>query len=449
MSKIYDFPLSYSILKKYVVFMFKRFYGEFIVVGRENIPTDSPVIFAPSHTNALMDALAIIAFIPHNMPVVFLARADIFKSKVVAKILKFTKIMPAFRQRDGVENLARNAEIFDRCVEVLTNNCALGIMPEGNQEIERKIRPLVKGIFRVAFAAQQQLENGKSVMIVPVGMDYGDIVKSGKHIIASIGKPIKVADYMPEYNENQVSATNKIKKRLSNDLGKLTVNLATETYYNCFETVVNVANKAFVEKLKLQDNTVFRFKARQKIAEKLIEIENSEPEKLKKISDLCAEYELIKEKLNLRDRVFEKAPFSKLNLFFESVQSLLLLPFFITGFLINLLPFFAPVFIRKYIFKSKYVGFFSSLQFGLGILTFPVFYLVQTLTFYLITPFPWWATVIYFFSQYPLGKIALNWNKTFKSVNAKFRFINSHKTKPAMIQHFMSLRNEIINFMTE
>ncbi len=429
--------------------MFKRYYGEFIVVGRENIPKDCPIIFAPNHTNALMDALAIMNVVPPELPVVFLARADIFKNSFAAKVLKFTKIMPAFRMRDGVENLGKNAEIFDRCVEVLLNNKALGIMPEGNQEIEKKIRPLVKGIFRVAFDAQQKFENKGEVKIIPIGMDYGNIVKSGKHIIISIGKPIEVSDYMSEYAENPVGATNKIKNKLYEDLCKLTLNLATEKYYDCFETVTHVANKAFVDKYKLQDITIFRFKARQKIAEKLIEIENAEPDKMKQICKLCAEYETKKSELKLKDWVLEKAPFNTLNLIFDSINIVTSAPLFFAGFLLNFLPFLSPVFIRKYIFKSKYEGFFSSLQFGLGILIFPVFYFLQTLAFYLIFPFPWWVTLIFFICQYPLGKIALKWNETFKKLLGKFRFVNLKKSKPTILQQIVDVRTEIINLVIE
>ena len=275
MSNVYDFPLSFSLVKKYITFTFKLFYGEYIVVGRENIPTDCPVIFAPNHTNALMDALAVHAVVPHKMTVIFLARSDLFKNKTAAKVLNFMKIMPAFRMRDGVENLGKNSEIFERCVEVLHQNKALGIMPEGNQEIERKLRPLVKGIFRIAFAAQQKYSNQPGVKIIPVGLDFGSIVKSHKHIIINIGKPIEVSDYMDTYAANPVTATNEIRDRLKNDLIQATLNLDTDKYYQCFETATVIANTTYLNKLQLPDKTIFRFVARQKLAEKLIEMEKN------------------------------------------------------------------------------------------------------------------------------------------------------------------------------
>ena len=166
----YDNTLSFDLTRKYTIFCFKRFYSEFIVVGRENLPKNGAVIFAPNHINALMDALAIHAIVPSGLPVIFLARADIFKKKKIADFLHFAKIMPAFRMRDGMENLGKNNEIFDQCVDVLNHNVALGIMPEGNQGEQRKLRPIVKGIFRIAFAAQQLNGLKDGIKIIPIGI---------------------------------------------------------------------------------------------------------------------------------------------------------------------------------------------------------------------------------------------------------------------------------------
>ena len=107
MSNIYDFPFSAKLLRKYVSFAFKRFYGEYIVVGRENIPINAPIIFAPNHIDALMDAVAVHSITPKNLPLVFLARSDIFNNRWTAKLLRYLNMMPAFRMRDGMENLGK------------------------------------------------------------------------------------------------------------------------------------------------------------------------------------------------------------------------------------------------------------------------------------------------------------------------------------------------------
>jgi 1-acyl-sn-glycerol-3-phosphate acyltransferase len=150
MSKIYDFTLSYGLFKSYVMFAFKRFFSRYIVMGKENIPETGPIILAPNHLNALMDALAAISVVPHKMPVVFLARSDYFNNKLIARFLHFCKILPAFRMREGLENVDKNNDVFEVCVDVLNHNQAIGIMPEGNQGSKRKLRPLAKGIYCMA-----------------------------------------------------------------------------------------------------------------------------------------------------------------------------------------------------------------------------------------------------------------------------------------------------------
>ena len=136
-----------------------------------------------------MDALAVLTLPPHDQVKVYLARADLFRlPPAIQKFLTFAKLMPAFRIRDGYENLGKNKESFDLSTKVLLHERALCIMPEGNQGEERKIRPLVKGIFRIAFDAQIQLPADKSVHIIPIGIEMNEWINPGGHLIMNIGR---------------------------------------------------------------------------------------------------------------------------------------------------------------------------------------------------------------------------------------------------------------------
>jgi len=444
MSDISDYSLSFSLVRNYVVFSFKRYYREYIVLGRDNIPKDCPVIFAPNHINALMDAIAVHSIAPYKIPVIFLARADIFNNKKAAKVLQFTKILPAFRMRDGMENLGKNNEIFEQCVEILNQNMALGIMPEGNQGEQRKLRPLVKGIFRIAFAAQQKHNIQPNVKIVPVGIDYGSLTKFGKHIIINIGKPIEVSEYMKSYAENPVTSTNEIRERLGSDLNKLSLNLATEKFYECFESITGIVDSAMVEKLGLPDSTVSRFIARQEIAKKLVSLEKSEPDKIEKLDLLRNEYDLLLDKLNLKNWVLEQKKLKLSTNLFEGLLLFCSLPLFLYGFLMNFVPFMAPVFIRKYVMKSQYEGFFSSLQFVIGIITFPLFYILQTVLFYFLISNSLWLTMIFLIIQYPFGKLALKWFIKTEKLMAKIRCLNLLKIKSSDLILAQEIRAQII-----
>ena len=80
---IEKYSAGYALLKSVAGFWHNNvFYRKVIVMGQENINPDDHLIFAPNHQNALMDALAVL--FTHNGQPVFLARADIFRKKLMA-----------------------------------------------------------------------------------------------------------------------------------------------------------------------------------------------------------------------------------------------------------------------------------------------------------------------------------------------------------------------------
>ena len=446
MSKIYELPLSFRLVKKYIRFTFKRFYSEFIVLGKENIPSEGLVIFAPNHLNALMDALAVHSISPDNYATVFLARSDIFRKKTLARILRACKIMPAFRIRDGIENLGKNNEVFDQCVEVLESKNAMGIMPEGNQELERKIRPLVKGIFRVAFSAQQKIGTSGSVKIVPVGIDMGDLFKFGKHIIINIGKPIDVSEYIPKYAENQPATTNEIRNDLWTALGNLVVNLNTDKYYPAFDVATQVSNASMLESMQLEKNTVNLFYARQEIGRKLVSLEQSNPELAEKLNTLCIDFEDLRKKLNLHINNFEQQSARSASMVFKALGLLLLSPVFLIGFALNFLPFFTPVVVRKKL-NVKFEGFYTSIHYVVGILGFPVFYLLQGILFFSISGLNWWLILLFIPLEYLSGKWAFVLYKQYKKTKGEIYNSIVKTKKEKDYKHLQQLRSAIIDIV--
>ncbi len=446
MSDKFEIPISLSILKRYVIFFFKKFYGEHIVVGRENIPKDCPIILAPNHVNALMDALAVHSVVPSNFPITFLARSDMFNSKPIAKLLYFVKMLPIFRMRDGVENLGRNGDIFDKCVDILHHNKALGIMPEGNQGEDHKLRPLVKGIFRIAFTAQEKYGTTPAVKIIPIGIDFGHLVKFGKHIIINIGKPIEVSEYMEAYAENPVTATNDIREKLRSDLNGSTLDLATDEFYSCFETAVEVVHSTVQKIQKLPSGTVFKFVAKQRVAAKLVEIENIDSKKIAELNVLCTEYKINLKKLNLRSWVFEHDDFNKPLLLLDGLLLVCTFPIFLHGFILNFFPFFAPVWLRKAM-KVEYGGFNCSVHFAISLFTFPIFYTVQTVLFAYFITSVWWIVLTFYISQYFLGKWALKWHGQAVKYRATLRFSKLKSKKFPIFERTQDLHKKIIQLI--
>ena len=117
MSKIWEKDRLYSVLRPYVDVCTKYSYHKAHVRG--TLPEEGAVIIAPNHTSTLMDALVVLR--TRKKPTVFGARADIFAKPAVARILRFLRILPLARLRDGAQSVLHNLETFVEVDDVLAN----------------------------------------------------------------------------------------------------------------------------------------------------------------------------------------------------------------------------------------------------------------------------------------------------------------------------------------
>ena len=193
--KIQDYDPIYALLRHYVDLALRLSYRNIKYVGRERLPKDGAIIFAPNHTNALMDAMVILAL--DRRPKVFVARADIFRNPRIAKILTFCRIMPIMRMRDGIDEVRKNNETIERAVDVLRDKVPFCIFPEGTHQAKYSSLPLSKGIFRIAFQAQELMPD-MPLYIVPVGLRYGNFFRFRSTARVQVGEPINVGEFVKE-----------------------------------------------------------------------------------------------------------------------------------------------------------------------------------------------------------------------------------------------------------
>ena len=445
MSKIYEQPLLYKILKPYVIKALEEYFRPFVVVGREHIPKDGTVIFAPNHRNGLMDALSILSITPSAYSTTFMSRADIFKNKIVAGFLHFAKLMPAYRIRDGYENLNRNNESFEQSVELLQKGNALCIMPEGNQETEQRVRPLVKGVFRIAFATQDKIGQEKSVKIIPIGLDYGSIYTYGKHLIINIGKLINMADYMDLFRENQPQAINKLRKHLSASLKNSIIDIESNDYY---EEVLMASKLAGIESLKTnKKSTIASFIQRREAVRTLSEKEKTDIDGFKTFAENCRIFTKNIHELHLKPEwISRETPSLKL-IMLDAFLLLMTLPVFVQGLILNFIPFFLPYYLRKYIFKPEFDGFYSSIEFGFGLVIFPLYYLVQFILFLTISPIPWWLLGLLIPLQYLLGKWAFTWYHEFREYVGRVRYRYLRISNNKILEHSIRIKEDILKYI--
>ena len=200
------------------------YYKKIIVINAENIPKKGAVLFLANHQNALLDALLIAT--KNGRFSYFLTRASVFKSAIFGKILKSLLMLPVYRIRDGWQNLSKNNAIFDQSAQLLSEDKAIVIFPEGSHNIKRTVRPLSKGFTRIVFETFEQYPKTK-LQLVPVGLNFIQAEKFGDSVSLYFGKPIRVSSNVII---NKAKSTVDLRFKVFNTLCDLTTHIAPSDY---------------------------------------------------------------------------------------------------------------------------------------------------------------------------------------------------------------------------
>lgn len=144
----------------------------------EPFVANQPTILASNHPNSFFDAILIAVHYPQ--PIYFLARGDAFKKPLVAQFLKALHLIPIYRLSEGKENLSKNKDTFQTCIDLLQQNQTILIFSEGICKNEWQLRPLKKGTARLALMATEAgLTN---LRIQPTAINYSSFSKNPKEV---------------------------------------------------------------------------------------------------------------------------------------------------------------------------------------------------------------------------------------------------------------------------
>lgn len=433
------YSIGYEVLRFFVSIYLRIFYRKLHVTGLENIPAKGPLIFAPNHQNALMDALAIVCTVKRQP--VFLARSDIFKKPTQAAALRFLRILPVFRIRDGYGTLKENDEVFDRVTEVLRNGGAIGIMPEGNHGDKKMLRPLKKGILRIAFQAEESSDFNLDLKIVPVGLEFDNYTSFRSSLFVNFGKPFDFKHIFDEYKENQTLAMNKAKDFLADNLRLYMIDVRNEEYHSMFLDLWDLAGKKLENLFKSAKGKLYRhFHGGKVLSEAINRFHNENPAFLEGLSQKVNKLSGTLHQNNLKISCLGKSPEGKISLIFKLFGLVVLTPFWIYGLINNFIPW---LIVRKLTRLIKDSQFVSSFKFGLSLVLFILFYLVQFIVFGIFLGFA--PGLLYLLSLPLTGFIAWAYLKWWKNLRTSFAYISFYKR--GRLNDALQLRDEILDEM--
>ncbi|GAO29803.1 hypothetical protein JCM15548_12030 [Geofilum rubicundum JCM 15548] len=388
------------------------------MVGEDNIPDNKPLVFAPNHQNALSDPMALVLHLAHQP--VWLARADIFgQSKIVDAILRFMKILPVYRIRDGIGNLEKNDATFNTSVKILENNASLALFPEAAHTGKRQVKEHKKAVPRIVFMAEEKSGGQLDIQIIPTGIHYSHYWKFNRVLLVNLGQPVKVKDFYDLYLTDAQAGIKKLKEAIYEATLPLIVNFKSKQYYDIFERILKIYGPRFLKRSGLKHTHGHLFKTDQVLANRLDQMESEKPEATGKMVERVKGYHQKLKKHQLKNRVVKPGNKCLLPLMGNALLLVFTLPLFLYGLVFNALPFFL---IDRYVrTRVKDVVFWSSYILVASMVLFPLFYLLQfwaisawvqdlRLAFLMVVSWPF------------MGKLAFNWYILWRKTSGQFNF---------------------------
>ena len=212
----------YYILKTWVRCALQLFYKVVAIKGAIENPKQGGLLVA-NHQNTLLDALLLATFLPGKT--YFLTRADVVTPKN-QKLLEYLGILPIYRQRDGLRQVAKNKALEEKVHDLIQNGARVLIFPEGTHYFGHKIRTFKKGFSR--FIPEQ------GCPITPIALNFENHTKNGGEVLINIAKPVTQKVKQTPENLERIICENAL-------------NFSSENEYKaCVKAYINSINQGIV-----------------------------------------------------------------------------------------------------------------------------------------------------------------------------------------------------------
>lgn len=369
------FNIHFYIQMHYLRFALKHvFYRKVYVKGLENIPKKGePVFVISNHQNGMMDPINILCMFPDKRLPVFIARGDIFKKDAIAKILRYFRIMPTFRTRDGGRSdILQNNVTFSIAGKILQRGGTMIMFPEAGHQHGRYLSTFKKGFPRICFAAEEEADYNLNLKILPMNLHYSDYFTIGEKVLLTIGEPFTIKEFFEQYKTEPNNAFVAMNEKARERVKAMSIDIKDPELYDEFDLLRTMVSTNRVKMSGKKVDFPELYLEEKRVIDDLDAMREQEPEKFDDLMQKTKDYMGKIRELKLPDWVVgEKITFP--NIVLRFLLGVLVAPFAIFGFINNAIPFFSC---NILIDKVKDPMLHSSVRFGVGFFLFPVYYLI-------------------------------------------------------------------------
>ncbi len=236
--------ILYYIVKFYTKIVFRLYYRKIYVKGLENIPKDKPVLICSNHPSGFIEPLMIGHFMKEA--IYFLVRGDLFEQKVLGWFLRNSHQIPIYRKKDGFKNLRSNGSTMDWINNALKNHKQILLFPEGGTDTAKYLRPLQKGVARMAFDFHEEYPD-EDLVILPISMNFTYYYRVRSEVTISFMPPIRILDYKDDYKEHKARTYRKLLDKLKDVISERLIKVEDENDAVLYEKLAPLFRKSMQE----------------------------------------------------------------------------------------------------------------------------------------------------------------------------------------------------------
>ena len=398
------------------------YYRKFRVVNPENIPPKGiPTLVIANHQNGMMDAMAILhALYGHDRrQPVFIARGDIFKKDAVAKALRFLKILPVFRHRDGGRSdIEKDLAIFNHAAQILQKGRSLVIFPEAGHQQGHYMSTFKKGFSRIAFTAEEINDYKLNLQILPLNIHYSNYFEAREDLTVTCGKPFTFEEFFDMYKETPNPAYLALNEKSRARVKEMTPDIDIPEYYNEIDELTRIMREPILERKGLDTTLLSNQKeADMETIAAVHKLRDEQPDSFSSLMDDLRQYINLLQKTGLNSWAIN-CKISGFKMVMHILLSILSLPIFLFGYLNNLLPSWIA---KHFAHKIKDKMMHSTFQYSLGTaFTFPIWYIILLVVVSLVSHH-FWIGLLYVILSAITGVIAADLKKAFRKLRLLFK----------------------------
>lgn len=432
--------MLYRLLKAIVWLGIRIYYREIKVLNSKYLPQSGPTIIIANHPNTLMDAW-ILSYI-NRRKVHFVAKATFFNSPIKRKILHTLGMIPLNRKADNAVSGVNNKDSFEACYKVLEKGGILVIFPEGTSFLERQLRELKTGTARIALEVDRRNGGKLAVQIIPVGLNYIDADRFRGKVKVRIGKPIHITSKIrAAYLEHQGLAAKTLTTQFRTELARVFVSIDDDRKENIIDELRGLFDTKY---RKNNEGVTSSIQLIEDMKQRLDEFSLTAPWKLdqieKQVMALNQQLTSCGIRADFLDRTYRKNVYSR-----QYIQTALFLvitfPVFLFGWLHNSFPY---KFIGKLVPKlSSDSEYHAPLTVLLGLVLYPINYIVLITLVSWIYPTTFWESLLYFIALPFGGLFAHLYLSTYHHMRSKRKFSRFTQERKTQFEEIKLARIEL------